>query len=317
MSEQNGSQTGTPTETQETAVADWRTALGLPSDITDDEADNGSEDAAEQVETGKEDPAAIQEQPKPDSKKLVVKFNKEDIEVDDEKVPELVQKGLALDKEREKRSEYEKNLDRVAKLQGYKDHSDLIANLDRIEQEREETQKRQFDDLQDKMITDLEYNGVSREDAIAYLQNNPVLQQAKKAMEESDQLRIQQEVAKKQQENNQKWAELYESFPDLLETAKAFNDGGKPDWYTPDMEQMVVQGYHPMHAYKLAHLDQIQTKTKKQTEQQIIKQQMLGTRAKVETLTPPDDSAEVPDSVKAAFAMFGLDQRKAAKHLKK
>src|SRR5438105_4724003 len=107
-------------EDDDAAITDALAAFGIPKPTAE-------ESTSEDDTDGSDKPVATQETDKPEGKKRVVKFNKEDREVAEEEVDELLQKGLALDKERERRSEYEKALDRVAKQQGYKDHADLIA----------------------------------------------------------------------------------------------------------------------------------------------------------------------------------------------
>jgi hypothetical protein len=267
------------------------------------------------VEEESEDPPAIVDAPEP--KKLTVKFNKEVIEVDEDKIPELVEKGMALDKVRERAKQRENELDRAAKLLGYKDHAELTANLDRIEQERQKQQEDQFQQAKQKIIDDLVYNGVDEQTAIAYAENNPLVQQAKAAMEEKqriEQERIQQST---EQQRLASWAQLYEAFPEAAESAKAFSEGGKPDWFTPEMESMVSAGYKPLDAYRLAHMDKIQTQTKKQAEQKAIKQQILGQRAQVEGQAPVDNTPQASEALKSAFSMFGLDPKRANTYAKK
>lgn len=251
-------------------------------------------------------PPAIEEA-KTEPKKITVKYNKEDVEIDEDKIPEFVQKGLALDKERERRSELEKNLDRAAKLAGFKDHSEYVANFDRIEQQAQQQAVDQFEQAKKKIIDDLVYNGVDEAVAKEYAENNPLVQQAKAALEEKN---IIQQQSQRQTEESQRlaeWSKLYDAFPEAGETAKLFADNGRPDWYTPEMESMVKQGYKPLDAYKLAHMDKIQTQSKKQMEQKLIKQQHLGTRAQVEgtSITQQEETTLLPAQA-ALAAEFGV-----------
>src|SRR5690554_5375502 len=87
-----------------------------------------------------------------ESKTMRVKHNKEEVEVDisDDKLTDHLQRSLALDKERERRVDLEKSLDRAAKLAGFNSHSELVANLDRIEQEQQEKEKNAFNETRQK-----------------------------------------------------------------------------------------------------------------------------------------------------------------------
>jgi hypothetical protein len=64
-------------------------------------------------------------------------------------------------------------------------------------------------------------------------------------------------------------------------------------------------------------MDKIQTKTKKATEQRIIKEQHLGLRSKVETTSAPDNEPQVPKALADAFAAFGLPADSARKYINK
>lgn len=314
MSEQDGSQTVETQQNESAAISDAFEAFGIKPPTEQSDAADSQADASNGEES---EPPAKAEQQTEQKPGLRVKYNKEEVEIPEDQVTEYVQKGLALDKERERRSEYEKALDRAAKLQGFKDHADLIANLDRIEQEREQQQKDQFDSLRQQVIDDLVANGVDEQAAREYAENNPLVKQAREALQEKERLQSEQQTVKQQQETAAKWAQLYETFPDLVESSKVFNDGGKPDWYNAEMESMIAQGYHPLHAYKLAHMDKIQQQTTKQTEQKLIKQQQLGLRSQVEADAPGQIEPEVSDELRSAFSMFGIDPKRAQKYAKK
>lgn len=248
-----------------------------------------------------------EDEPTDSGKKLVVKYNKEDVEIDENEVPELVQKGLALDKVREQAKQREQELDRAAKLLGYKDHADLTANLDRIEQEKVKQQADQFEALKQQIIDDLVYNGVSEEAARQYAENNPLVQQARTALEEKQQAEQTRQQQTAEQERLEGWKQLYEAFPDAAESAKLFGEGKSPDWYTPEMQSMIERGYKPMDAYRLAHMDKIQTQSAKRTEQKLIKQQHLGARSQVESnsAAPSDETDLLPAQVALAES-FGV-----------
>jgi hypothetical protein len=315
MSEEivSSSQTETAPEVQEQeVVTDAREAFGLPPK---EEQASDDVDHDEEGRSVNEPPA--KEEEKPEGKKITVKYNKEDIEIDEDKIPEYVQKGLALDKQRDIAKQRENELDRAAKLLGYKDHAELTVNLDRIEQEAQQQAQDQFEQAKQKIINDLVYNGVDEQAAREYAENNPLIQQARAAMQEKqqqEQIRQQQSL---EQQRNSSWVTLYETFPDIVESSKAFTDGGRPDWYTNEMESMVNQGYKPLDAYRLAHMDKIQTQSKKATEQKVIKQQMLGQRAQVEGNAPVDNTPQASEELRGAFSAFGLDPKRANKYAKK
>lgn len=258
------------------------------------------EQQADEHEEGDElsDPPAIEET-KTEPKKLTVKHNKQDVEVDistDEKLTDHLQRSLALDKVREQAKQRETELDRAAKLLGYKDHAELTANLDKIEQERVQQQTDQFEALKQQVIEDLMYNGVNEEAAKEYAENNPLVQQARAALQEKQQAEQAQRQQTTEQQRLTDWKQLYDTLPDVAESAKAFSEGKNPDWYTPDMQSMIERGYKPLDAYKLAHGDKITAQTRKATEQKLIKQQQLGVRAQVDpnTATPPDEASLLP-----------------------
>lgn len=314
MSDQTASHSG---EAQETAIQAAREAFGLntPEDVQT--PTEGQQQAQNDQSSEGESSPAIEKQESP-QRMIKVKHNKQDVEVDvsDDKLPEYVQKALALDKERERKTEYEKNLDRVAKLQGFNDHADLVANLDRLEQEAKQREQDKFADLRQSLRDEAEYSGIDVEKLDAWLDNHPLLQQAKQVLnerEQAEQERNQQTAAEQWQT---KWQDLYTAFPDLTESAKAFGDGNVPDWYTPDMQARIERGYDPLDAYQLAHRDKLQAQTKKQAEQKAIKDQRLGLRSQVESTAAADLEPEVPDNLATAFAMFGLDPRAAKKYVK-
>lgn len=312
MTDQIGSHTEEiETDDQKQDIASAMEAFGLeyqPEEETP--AEEETED--EEPET---DPPATEEE-EPESKKVKVKFNKEEVEVDvnDENLPEYVQKALALDKERERKTELEKHLDRAAKLAGFKDHSELIQNIDLLEQAQVKKQQDEYEQLQNKLLDELEENGIDRQQAEQYLNNHPLLQQAKQALEEKKHLQKEREEFETNQMKQKKWEELFQKYP---ETAQEVDSEGNAPWFTPDMIDRIQRGYDPVDAYELAHRDKIQAQVKKQAEQQAIKQQKLNKRSLVETQTDGDTEPEVPEELATAFSMFGLSPKLAKKYAKK
>lgn len=314
MSEQSGSQTVESQEPQEQAIQDAMSMFGLDTPTEQLEASDSQPEqpADEHIET----PAIEDEKP---SKTIKVKHNKEEIEVDvsDDKLPEYVQRSLALDKERERKSELEKNLDRAAKLAGFENHAEYVANFDRLEQQAKQQKDDMYANMREQLRQEAEDAGLDPSKVEAYYENHPLLQQAKQTLVQQQRMEIESKLAQTEQAKRQQWGELYQQYPELAETSKAFDDGGTPEWFTSEMQSLVNQGYQPLHAYKLAHMEKLTAQTRKQAEQKAIKDQRLGLRSQVETQGSADLEPEVPDSMTAAFAMFGLDPKSARKYVKK
>lgn len=251
-----------------------------------------------------------------DSKKLKVKFNKEDVEIDEDKIPELVQKGLGLDKERERKSELEKTLDRVAKLAGYDNNADYIANLDKLEQQQQQKKQDDFDKLKSDMRQEFIDNGFDPDKVDAYIETHPLMQKAREAVLKDEERSVQETLTKTQEQNQKAWQELYKEFPDIVESSQAFNEGKEPEWYNAEMKSRITKGYDPVDAYRLAHMSTIQTQTKKAAEQKAIKDVMLGNRSQVETVQSTDTEPHVPEALTSAFSMFGLNPKSAKKYVK-
>lgn len=264
-----------------------------------------------------EEAPAIEHKPEP--KMIKVRHNKEEIEVDvsDDKLPEYVQRSLALDKERERKAELESNLDRAAKLAGFKDHAEYVANFDNLERQKQQKER----DAHNNLIADLraqaEDAGLDPDQVQSYLDNHPLVKEAEKAIQEREALRLAQEQEHAAAERTSKWNELYAKYPDLVESSKGFETGDDVPWYNTEMQTRIARGYDPVDAYELANRDKITAQTRKATEQKVIKQQQLGLRSQVETITSPDNEPQVPPALAAAFAAFDLPLSSAKKYLKK
>ena len=314
MSEQSGSQTVESQEPQEQAIQDAFSAFGLDTHTEQSEASQGrlEQQTDEQIDT----PATVDDKP---AKTIKVKHNKEEIEVDvsDDKLPEYVQRSLALDKERERKSELERNLDRAARLAGFENHAEYVANFDRLEQAAKQQKEDAHNSMLQQLRQEAEDNGLDPENVEAYIKNHPLLQEAQRTIIERQRAEVENKIAQAEQLKRQQWGELYSAFPDLAESSSVFSEGGTPEWFTSDMQSMIDQGYHPLHAYKLSHMDKLTAQTRKQAEQKAIKDQRLGMRSQVETQGSADLEPEVPESMTSAFAMFGLDPKSARKYVKK
>jgi hypothetical protein len=93
----------------------------------------------EQFEQQQETATPPQEQPQ----YFEVKYNKEPMQVSYDEAPELIQKGLNHDKVTGRLSEYQQNLERVAKLSGYDSADEFLSELDAYEQQQQAEQWRQ------------------------------------------------------------------------------------------------------------------------------------------------------------------------------
>lgn len=312
MSDQTASHSG---ETQEQAVQTAFEVFGLNTPDTNQTQPEGHQDV-QTDQLGDDNDAPAREQQETPQRTIKVKHNKQEVEVDvsDDKLPEYVQKALALDKERERKSEYERSLDRVAKLQGFESHADLVANLDRLEQEAKQREEDRFKELRQQLRDEAEYNGLDPQKLDEWLDNNPLMIQARQAIEERE---IAERERAKQTSHERwaaKWQELYTAYPELSNDTIA--EGAMPEWYTPDMQARIERGYDPLDAYKLAHHSHLQAQAKRQAEQKAIKDQRLGLRAQVETTAAADLEPEVPEHLSSAFSLFGLDPKAAKKYVK-
>lgn len=246
------------------------------------------------------------EDAKPDTNKRVVKFNKEDREIDESEVDGLLQKGLALDKVRDQAKQHQADLDRAAKILGYKDHAELTANFDNIEKANQQKQVDQFEALKQQVIEDLVNAGTDEDVARQYAENNPLVQQAKLAIEaQQQQSQLNQAEAAKQAVVS-RWNELFAEFPHLEQSQVGEEP---PKWLTPEMDARLKKGYDPIDAYKLSHSSEIQAQNRKKTEQSIIKQQQLGQRGHAEGAAPAADEVTLSAAQLALADVFGVNPK--------
>ncbi|BFH70601.1 hypothetical protein J27TS7_58700 [Paenibacillus dendritiformis] len=246
-------------------------------------------------------------------KGITVKHNKEEVFIDEEKIPEYARKGLNYDKIEGRAKQYEQALDRIAKQQGFKDHADLVANLDRIEQQAIQRQQEQFDTLKQQIREDAENAGLDPELVDQYLENHPALQQAREVLEKdklASELRKQEEESRRQTES---WEALFRKYPQLLEQT---NEDGSAAWMTPELESRIRRGYDPIDAYELVYRDNIIADERRRAEQATLKQQRLNKRADVLKDSGAKLEPQAPEELMAGFALFGIDPKKAQKYAK-
>ncbi|MEK8128361.1 hypothetical protein WMW72_10645 [Paenibacillus filicis] len=287
------------------AVESARAAFDLPkseqaSEIEQPEVDGGTVT----------DPAEH-----PQGKKITVKYNKQDVEIDEESVPELLQKGLALEKERERKAEAEKALQRAAKLAGYDRTEDYLANLDRIEQQAVQTKQDQLEQYKRQLLQEAEDSGLDPETLTRYLDNHPLFQQAQAALDREKQSQTVQKQQESEQQQLQKWEALFTKYPSLTDNLP--EDGSAAAWLTPEMKVRIDRGYDPIDAYELAHRDTLTAQTKKQVEAAAIKAQRLNKRSEALGSEGGETEPQVPDELVSAFSMFGLNPANAKKYVKK
>src|SRR5690606_33428522 len=163
MSEQNASHSvgaqetyGMTTEVNEfenEILAHMEAFGNQPKQESQEEQEEQGEEEAEEREAQEEDVQEEKEEPEasPAKETYRVKFNKEEVEIEPERVPELLQKGLALDKERRKREELEQALQRAAKLAGFDSHEEYLKNLDKIEEEKIKKEQDRFEALRKQL----------------------------------------------------------------------------------------------------------------------------------------------------------------------
>lgn len=299
-----------PKGLSEEQLAEVMKELGYAPKTPPKASEEPTDDVKEEEEDIEEETPAT-EQPKNVRK---VKFNKKEIEIPEDQIDELLQKGLALEKERERKAEAEKALQRAAKLAGYDKVEDYIADMDNIEQRTVKQREDAFAEIKRQLLAEAEENGIDPEKLEQYLDSHPLLNQAKELVERDKQ----SFEARKQQEQQQQaiegWNKLFAKYPNLAEEMS--EDGAEAPWLTPDMIARINKGYDPIDAYELVHRDKIMEEEKQRAKQEMLKQQRLNKRASVEKNASSEPDDDVPENIKGAFAMFGLDPRKAKKFMK-
>lgn len=323
MSEQNASHSvdaqetsGMPTEVNEfeNEILAHMEAFGIQP--KQESQEKQGEEEAEEREAQEEDVQEEKEEPEasPAKETYRVKFNKEEVEIEPERVPELLQKGLALDKERRKREELEQALQRAAKLAGFDSHEEYLKNLDKIEEEKIKKEQDQFEALRKQLREEAYEAGLDPDKMEQYINNHPLIKQAEQALKERERLEQEQARLKEQEEMTRKWEALFQKYPKLTES---IDENGNAPWMTEEMLSRIQRGYDPLDAYELAHRDTILEELRKQAEQELIKKQRLNKRSEVEKDTGGADlEPEVPEELAHAFSLFGLPVKAAKKYVK-
>ena len=249
-----------------------------------------------------------------DPKGITVKYNGQDVFIKDEDVAVHARKGLNYDKIEGRAKQYETALDRLARQHGYKDHAELVANLDLIEQQQLQQQKDQFEVLKQQLRQSADEAGIDPDALDQYLDNHPLLQQAKGLIQRSEQDKQLREQELLQQKKLQEWEALFQKYPHLAEQVDA--ETGSAIWMTPEMTNRLDRGYDPVDAYEVVHKESIIAEERKRTEQSVLKNQRLNKRSQVEGSGSGELEPNAPAELTSAFAMFGIDTKKAHKYAK-
>lgn len=283
-------------------------------DLQYPEEGGSEEDEAPEEDQKADPPAGIDPVDEQQPKGITVKYNGQDVFIPDEDVAAHARKGLNYDKIEGRAKQYESALDRLAKQQGFKDHADLLANLDTIEQRRVQEQRDQFDALKKQLRDDAEAAGIDPNILDQYLDNHPLLKQAREVVERSEQEQQSRQQEQTQQQLLQGWEALFRKYPQLTEQVDP--ETGTAKWLTPEMQSRLQRGYDPIDAYELVYRDSIIADERKRAEQATIKNQRLNKRAQVEKAGGAELEPSAPEELTSAFALFGLDPKKAQKYAK-
>lgn len=276
------------------------------------EQEQQEESESEEDET---DPAIDSEiEKEQEIKGVTVKHLGQDVTLTDDQIPEHLQKGLNYDKVKGQAKQYETALDRLAKQQGYKDHAELLANLDEIEQKQAQQQRDQFDNLQKQLRDDAEAAGIDPNVLDQYLENHPLLKQAKDVVQRSEQEQQLRQQEQSEQQLLQGWESLFKKYPQLTEQIDTTT--GTATWMTPEMQTRIQRGYDPIDAYELVHRDSLIADERKRAEQTVIKNQRLNKRSQVEKSGDADLEPSAPEELTSAFSMFGINPKNANKYAK-
>lgn len=122
---------------------------------------------------------------------FTVKYNKEERQVSYDEAPDYIQKGMNYDKVNQRVSEYEQNLNKIAKMSGYNSHDELLQAVSEAEKRQEREQYEQA--------------GIDPDKFNELLEKHPDVQYAREMKQKQEQ------ESKFQSEAN----ELFGEFPDL------------------------------------------------------------------------------------------------------
>lgn len=279
-------------------------------DLLPNEPEQVEEPEIEETVTEEEPPAIVEP-----TNVRKVKFNKSEVEVKEEEIDDLLQRGLALDKERERKEQYESALKRAAKLAGYDDVNKYLTELDTIEQQAIQHKSNEIDTMKQQMLQEYADAGFDPAQLEAFIDNHPLIANAK-AINEREQAALDaQKAQESEQAKLQGWQDLFTKYPTL---AESMSEDGRAEWFTPELEAKVERGYDPIDAYESLHRNTITAEERRIAEQNVLKQQRLNKRAALGSDSlPADNEPAVPKELSDAFALFGFSATDAKKYMKK
>lgn len=242
--------------------------------------------------------------------KLRIKYNGEEQELDEDAAREYAQKGMNYDKIAEKLRQQEAHLDRIARNEGYKDHAELVANLDKLEEQNNQRKVQEFTRYEEDLLNQLEEAGYDRTAALKYINEHPAIVAGREALKERETQRVEREAKEKEEREAQGWMELLQTYPDL---AKDIQDGVRPQWLNDEMDALIKEGVKPIHAYRSIHLEAIMEKQRKAAEQTALKRQRLNKRSQVEREGKGSYQSKLSADEIAAAELFNIDPKEVAK----
>lgn len=299
---------------QETHSDEVKSALAafdlLPNEPETVEEEELDQEEPEYQEETEEVPPATEEP----TNVRKVKFNKGEVEVKEDEIDDLLQRGLALDKERERKETYRSGLERAAKLAGYDNVDTYLTELDNIERQTIQNKSNEINAMKQDMLQQYADAGFDPAQLEAFIDNHPLIKQA-------EEITAREQAALDAQKENQKEAALTQGFQDLFTKYPNLVEDvqdGQATWYTADMKAKIDRGYDPIDAYELINRDAIVAENRRLSEQAVLKQQRYNKRAPLSPDSLPDkDIVTVPTELSDAFALFGLPPKDAKKYIKK
>lgn len=287
-------------------INSFRSDMGLPP------REQEQEDREQEAVETEEGSSTETEAPR-DEKGRYIKVNKEQVFVPESDYETYLQKGANYDKVKGRSDEYQSALDEVARMQGFKDHAELLEQLPAIKEQRKQQESEGFDLLRQQLRQEAEEIGLDGDAIDNYIDRHPAVQRGKEAIARLEQLERDQEQQKAAQQSTEAWGRLFAKYDGLSE--QVAEDGSAP-WMTPEMIARIEKGYDPIDAYELAHMGNLAQETRRKTEQQVLKQNRLNKRAGVDAAVSGSREDVVPQELASGFAAFGLNPDLAKRHVK-
>ncbi|MFD1990094.1 hypothetical protein ACFSGI_09000 [Paenibacillus nicotianae] len=296
---------------------EYRAAFGLPpiaeeQEQNDDEQDEQPEfDDVDDEHDEEEDPD--QDTPSETARKLRIKYNGEERELDEEEAITLAQKGMNYDKQQERLNKQQEALDRTARIHGFKDHSDYMDHLDDFEKTQIDQQRMTLQEHEQQLVNALVNAGYEESDVRNLIDSNPAIRAGREALQNREQERELEQQRQREAEESKGWEELLVAYPDL---SKQVQDGRAP-WMTEEMLAKIKRGYSPLDAYEILNRDELMKAQRKRAEQDVIKNNRLNRRAEQVRDGKGQYEKQATSELKSAFAAFGLNPDQANKYAKK